>query len=1088
MKKRILSILLSIIIVFAGIFPKMSITAQAEQVYVGDFNLYEYRANVYLKNDTICNRTIQNMMTTTLPAQRIVEQLDCKKSFQNSVGVWKLAHYATSPSDIAQGGIDEQGYYTAIILSVFKAETSNDTYIFDCVKSINSETNKMLSNMKKWVKETDQIEVDSISKNQIITTISIDDQKAIKEYLSGEFKKNHPVLNTSSTITSDLDSIFNSVKTLGEAIELMESYIQISEMSYSMKQVLNQMYMQCPDNNKAMKAALHEAALSSESLYGALSATISNTAGKGVADVVGVLLDEGWEKIIQSNTYAKAFMKGAEVGTWLGDTVCNTLFSTDKTIEQYEKMKCLSEFTILLKDTVTYMGNVYLTNKSTQNADNYFAAVDALYSAGYLSCDFAKDYGKILYEDAALGWIGISKVDYEQYINSVQSIKKIYEDQENSLKNSYLAELEYDYPEIYEILMGTDESEQVAVTGISFDYEEITIGLKDTYIVGIKKPNVLPSNATNQKVTYTSSDVTILGVDPEGGWCSARAEGTVVVTATSEDGNYTDTIKVNVVAGTSATWDAISGPKVVDYGECGEDAEWVMYDDGTMIIEGEGEIKGKYKWKSLSIKSVKILDGITSIGEYAFSGCSGLTSIEIPSGVTSIGEYAFKDCSGLTSMELPAGVTSIGDGAFECCSGLTSIEIPTGVTSIGYDAFRGCDNLVIFGTVNSYAKNYADENGIEFVVIDEDHIHSYETITTKASTEEKTNGFICKRCAECGFEADKKTINYYANNIILPQNQFIYDGSAKEPEVTVKDCEGNTIDKSNYTVAYSNNINAGTATVTVTMKGNYEGTLSKTFTIGKVEAKTVTLSEEIYTYDGTEKKPTVKVKDSTGKVIPSSNYTVTYSNNTNSGKATVKVTMKEGSNYKGTHTKTFTINKATNKITATSSYTKNASSKTQSFLLNAKATGGKLTYKSISKSVSVNSVGKVIIAKNFAGKATVTITAGDANYKTVAKTVRITVKPAKTKVISAKNSSSRKAIIMWSKLSYVSGYQIQYGIKSSFQGAKTITVNGGSKVSKVITGLAKGKTYYVRIRTYKTVGNTKYYSIWSAKKGVRISK
>lgn len=432
MKKRILSIILSVIIVFASVFQGMSITAQANMVYVGDFNLYEYRANVYLKNDTVCNRTIQNMMTTTFPAQRIVEQLDCKKSFQNAVGIWKLAHYAISPSDIAQGGIDEQGYYTAIILSIFKAETSNDTYILDCVKKINSDTNKILSNLKKWVKEADQIEVDSISKNQIITTISMDNQKAIKEYLSGEFKKNHPVLNTSSTITSDLNTVFNSVKTLGEAIELMESYIQISEISCSMKQVLNQIYMQCSDDNKAMKAALYEATLSSESLTGSLNATISNTTGKGVADVVGVLLDEGWGKIIQSNPYAKAFMIGAEVGTWLGDTICNTLFSTDKTIEQYEKMKCLSEFTILLKETVTNMGNVYLSNKSTQNADNYFAALDALFSAGYLSCDFAEDYAKILYEDATLGWTSISKVDYEQYVSSVKSIKKIYENEEKT--------------------------------------------------------------------------------------------------------------------------------------------------------------------------------------------------------------------------------------------------------------------------------------------------------------------------------------------------------------------------------------------------------------------------------------------------------------------------------------------------------------------------------------------------------------------------------------------------------------------------------------------------------------------------------
>ena len=80
---------------------------------------------------------------------------------------------------------------------------------------------------------------------------------------------------------------------------------------------------------------------------------------------------------------------------------------------------------------------------------------------------------------------------------------------------------------------------------------------------------------------------------------------------------------------------------------------------------------------------------VTSIGNYAFVGCSGLTSIKIPNSVTSIGEWAFSYCSGLTSITIPNSVTSIGDEAFNGCSGLTSIVIPNSVTSIGDEAFNG---------------------------------------------------------------------------------------------------------------------------------------------------------------------------------------------------------------------------------------------------------------------------------------------------------------------------------------------------------------------------------------------------------------
>ena len=104
-------------------------------------------------------------------------------------------------------------------------------------------------------------------------------------------------------------------------------------------------------------------------------------------------------------------------------------------------------------------------------------------------------------------------------------------------------------------------------------------------------------------------------------------------------------------------------------------------------------------------KKTIIPNSVTSIGEAAFSGCSGLTSIEIPNSVTSIGAVAFQDCSGLTSVTIPEGVTSIGDWAFDGCSGLTSITMPNSVTSIGQDAFRRCTSLPVIDNIR-YADTY----------------------------------------------------------------------------------------------------------------------------------------------------------------------------------------------------------------------------------------------------------------------------------------------------------------------------------------------------------------------------------------------
>ena len=130
-----------------------------------------------------------------------------------------------------------------------------------------------------------------------------------------------------------------------------------------------------------------------------------------------------------------------------------------------------------------------------------------------------------------------------------------------------------------------------------------------------------------------------------------------------------------------------------------------------MIPNGVTSIGDSAFWGCSSLTSIIIPNSVTRIGVGAFGNCDSLTSVTIPNSVTSIGAYAFVYCYGLTSVTIPNSVTSIGEHAFYYCSGLTSVTIPDSVTSIKELAFNGCRRLVSI-YVDKRNTFYSSKDGI----------------------------------------------------------------------------------------------------------------------------------------------------------------------------------------------------------------------------------------------------------------------------------------------------------------------------------------------------------------------------------------
>ena len=231
---------------------------------------------------------------------------------------------------------------------------------------------------------------------------------------------------------------------------------------------------------------------------------------------------------------------------------------------------------------------------------------------------------------------------------------------------------------------------------------------------------------------------------------------------------------------------------------------------------------------------------------------------------------------------------------------------------------------------------------------------------------------VCKKVLETAEIPALSRISISKASVTLSTSTYAYDGKAKKPGVTVK-INGKTLKNgTDYTVSYSNNTKVGTAKVTITGKGNYTGSVSKTYSI-KNNFKKATISgisNKSYTGKNITQSITVKYN---GKTLKNgTDYTVSYSSNKNIGTATVKIAGK--GSYTGTITKTFKINPAKQKI-------QKLTAKSKAFFVDwaqkGSATGYEIQYATNSKFTSAK---KVTITNNKTDTKTISKLSGKKKY------------------------------------------------------------------------------------------------------------
>lgn len=243
---------------------------------------------------------------------------------------------------------------------------------------------------------------------------------------------------------------------------------------------------------------------------------------------------------------------------------------------------------------------------------------------------------------------------------------------------------------------------EVKVTVVKLDRDSADISVGSTIVL---KATVEPSNATEKTVKWSSSNPGVATVDANGA-VTAKSAGSTVITASC--GGKEAKCTVNVLSNSE------------DSGLCGASAKWEFFSDGTLIISGSGEMNKYNKdsarktidtpWYKYSDRITKVnVNGVTSIGAYAFSGCTNLTQVSVANSVKTIDFCAFSGCTSLRTITIPNSVNTFGGSVFEGCSALQTVTLSNTATAIGDRMFLGCKALSKITLPNSITaiKNYA---------------------------------------------------------------------------------------------------------------------------------------------------------------------------------------------------------------------------------------------------------------------------------------------------------------------------------------------------------------------------------------------
>ena len=523
--------------------------------------------------------------------------------------------------------------------------------------------------------------------------------------------------------------------------------------------------------------------------------------------------------------------------------------------------------------------------------------------------------------------------------------------------------------------------DKVQVCGLNYrDSQKFAIYKLDSYILPSKinlnsgsatieagttkslTATILPTNSTNKTIIWSTSDASIATVS--GGTVTGKKAGTVTITAKTTNG-LTANAQIKVVSGhTFGTWTTTKNATCTQVGTKSRKC--------TVCGKTETQTIAKTGHKSVTDKAIPAT--CTTDGKTEGSHCSVCGAVIKAQEIIKATGHKFGNWTTTKSATCTESGTQIRKcetcGATESKSlsakGHTEVvdkAIPATCTTDGKTEGSHCSvcGAVIKAQTTITATGHKSSGWI---------VDKTASIGVKGSKHKECT--VCKKVLETAEIPALSRISISKASVTLSTSTYAYDGKAKKPGVTVK-LNGKTLKNgTDYTVSYSNNTKVGTATVKITGKGNYTGSVSKTYNIKNNFKKATVSGISTKAFTGKNITQSITVKYNGKTLRKDTDYTVSYSSNKNIGTATVKITGK--GSYTGTITKTFKINPAKQEI-------QKLTAKSKAFFVDwaqkGSATGYEIQYATNSKFTSAK---KVTITNKKTDKTTVSKLSGKKKY------------------------------------------------------------------------------------------------------------